>query len=200
MTSPDRRSKKRPSTSSGPNRRTRRAVERHQSRALALQALYEIEMTGHDVRTAIEHTASGGMLDEVDAPSLAEAEPPSAVPPEVRGYMEKLVHGTVLHQYRIDEALREFAPAFGDEQTPVIDRNVLRIATYELLYQPEVPPKVAIDQAIELAKHYGGDGSGRFVNGVLGSVLERIDSGAPFGPPQEATADFPTDGKDGAKP
>lgn len=193
MSAPDRRSGKRPSASTAPNRRTRRALERHQARSLALQALYEIEMTGHDVRTSIEHTASGGLQDDDATPDLA---PIPALPPDVRGYMERLVHGTVLHQYRIDQLLTDFAPAFSDEQTPVIDRNILRIATYELLYQPEVPPKVAIDQAVELAKHYGGDGSSRFVNGVLGSVYERIESGQVAASDAETPADSADSGDD----
>lgn len=150
-------------------------IIRHQSRTLALQVLYEVEMAGHDARAALQSTIAGLAPDE-DDDDREDVAP--AVPAEVQGYVEKLVHGTLLHLYRIDPVLTEAAPAFTGEQTPVVDRNILRLAAYELMYQPEIPPKVAINEAVELAKHFGGDGSGRFVNGVLGTVLERIRSGA----------------------
>ncbi|MGI9253380.1 MAG: transcription antitermination factor NusB [Thermomicrobiales bacterium] len=158
-----------------PARKVDLGVLRHQSRTLALQVMYEVEMSSHDVRLALQNTLAGMGPVEADD-DLAEGAP--AVPSEVQGYVERLVHGTLLHLYRIDPILTGAAPAFTGEQTPVIDRNILRLAVYELMYQPEIPPKVAINEAVELAKHFGGDGSGRFVNGVLGTVLKRIESGA----------------------
>jgi N utilization substance protein B len=149
-------------------------IIRHQSRTLALQVLYEVEMAGHDARAALRNTIAGLAPDEEDD-DLEDIAP--SVPPEVEGYVERLVHGTLLHLYRIDPILTDAAPAFTTDQTPVVDRNILRMAVYELMYQPEIPPKVAINEAVELAKHFGGDGSGRFVNGVLGTVLDRIRAG-----------------------
>lgn len=142
---------------------------RHQARTLALQVLFEIELTGHDVRDALAHAFAGPDDHEDDG----AADGP-AVPPDVQGYAERLVHGALLHLYRIDPLLTEAAPNFGGEQTPVVDRNVLRLATYELMYQPEIPPKVAVNEAVELAKHFGGENSGRFVNGVLRTIAKRV--------------------------
>ncbi len=150
---------------------------RHQARTLALQVLFEIELTGHDVRDALAHAFAGS--DPDDGEDDATAGP--AVPPDVQGYAERLVHGTLLHLYRIDPLLTEAAPNFAGEQTPTVDRNVLRLATYEVMYQPEVPPKVAVNEAVELAKHYGGENSGRFVNGVLRTILRRAADAAESG-------------------
>ena len=147
-------------------------IVRHQARMLALQVLYEVEMSGHDARAALRNVVAG-LAPEDDE---LEADAP-AIPPEVEGYVERLVHGTLLHLYRIDPLLSESAPRFATDQTPVVDRNILRLAAYELMYLPEIPPKVAINEAVDLAKHFGGDGSGRFVNGVLGSVLESLAAG-----------------------
>ncbi|HYO29942.1 MAG TPA: transcription antitermination factor NusB [Thermomicrobiales bacterium] len=149
---------------------------RHQARSLALQALYEVELTGHEPRQALAHVLETGG----DAAEDGEADRP-AVPPVIQGYVEKLVHGVMLYLYKIDPLLEEFAPAFNQEQTPAVDRSVLRLGTYELLYEREVPPKVAINEAVELAKRYGGERSGGFVNGVLGRVLERRDRTATNG-------------------
>ncbi|MCC6313768.1 MAG: transcription antitermination factor NusB [Thermomicrobiales bacterium] len=129
---------------------------------LALQVLYEIELTGHDPRETLANTFAD-----------AEGGEGQAAPPAVQGYAERLVHGVLLYLYKLDPLLTEFAPAFNEEHTPAVDRSILRLAAYELLYEPEVPPKVAINEAVELAKHFGGDGSARFVNGVLRRVLER---------------------------
>lgn len=146
---------------------------RHQARTLALQVLFEVELTGHDVRDALAHAFSGP-----DDPEDDGGAPAPAVPPDVQGYAERLVHGTLLHLYRIDPLLTDAAPNFTGEQTPTVDRNVLRLATYELMFQPDTPPKVAVNEAVELAKHYGGENSGRFVNGVLRTVLRRVQDAA----------------------
>ncbi|MFM9106949.1 MAG: transcription antitermination factor NusB [Chloroflexota bacterium] len=145
-------------------------IIRHQARTLALQVLYEVEMSGHDARSALRNTVAG-LAPEEDG-DLEQVAP--ELPPEVHAYVERLVHGTLLRLYRIDPLLSEAAPAFATDQTPVVDRNILRLAAYELMYVAEVPAGVAIIEAVDLAKHFGGDGSGRFVNGVLGTVANRI--------------------------
>jgi len=139
-----------------------------------LQALYEVEMTGHDPRQALAHALSGVGDENEDETAVIRP----SVPPAVQGYVEKLVHGVMLYLYKIDPLLEEFAPAFNKEQTPAVDRSILRLGTYELLYERDVPPKVAINEAVELAKRFGGERSGSFVNGVLGRVLERREAGA----------------------
>lgn len=141
---------------------------RHQARVLALQVLYEVELTGHEPRQALRNVLDGETVTADDEGE--EARP--AVPPMVQGYVEKLVHGVMLYLYKLDPLLETFAPAFNRDQTPPVDRNVLRMGAYELLYERDVPPKVAINEAVELAKRFGGERSGGFVNGVLGRVLE----------------------------
>ncbi len=131
--------------------------KRHQARILALQILFEVDLTAHDPMEVLARTFA-------DQPA----------PPETRRYVERLVVGTLTDQEEIDQYVFAAAPAFPVAQLPSVDRNVLRIAIYELLRQPDVPPKVAINEAVELAKRFGGDNSGRFVNGVLGTVVNTI--------------------------
>ena len=166
---------------------------RHQARGLALQALYEVELTGHDPRQALANVLNGVDDEGDEEPEVVRP----TVPPAVQGYVEKLVHGVMLYLYKIDPLLESFAPAFNQEQTPAVDRSVLRMGAYELLYEGDVPPKVAINEAVELAKRFGGDRSGSFVNGVLGRVLERRHVDAGEGKP--AVADGPP-GADGKPP
>ena len=123
---------------------------------LALQVLYEIDVTGHG-------------LDETLARTF-EAQP---APPPIREHVEQLVRGVLPRRDEIDPVIADAAPAFPVARLPAIDRNVLRLAIYELLHEPGVPPKAAINEAVELAKRFGGENSGRFVNGVLGTVVER---------------------------
>jgi N utilization substance protein B len=138
-------------------------TRRHQARELALQVLYEVDVTDHSA-------------DEVLARSRAQHETPE----ETFEYLSLLVHGINRDSERVDEYLAKAAPAFPVAQLPPVDRNVLRVAIFELLNQEDVPPKAAINEAVDLAKRYGGDNSGKFVNGVLGTIFTRItvDKGA----------------------
>ena len=131
--------------------------KRHQGRILALQLLYELDIAAHGV-------------DEVLARTFAD----QATPPDVRAHVERLVRGVLAGREEIDPYIAGAATAFPVPQLPAIDRNVLRLAVYELLREPDVPPKAAINEAVELAKRFGGDNSARFVNGVLGTLVERI--------------------------
>jgi N utilization substance protein B len=92
------------------------------------------------------------------------------------GFIARLVKGVLEHIAEIDKIIEKAAPQWPLEQIAMVDRNVLRLGLYELLYadREEVPPKVAINEAIELAKSFGGDSSGKFVNGVLGTVYREI--------------------------
>jgi transcription antitermination protein NusB len=149
---------RRPRTSgNGKAGRSAPGGRRHQARILALQILFEVDQTAHDPMEVLARTFA-------DQPA----------PPETRRYVERLVVGTLTDQEEIDRHVFAAAPAFPVSQLPSIDRNVLRIAIYELLRQPDVPPKVAINEAVELAKRFGGDNSGRFVNGVLGTVVNAV--------------------------
>ena len=129
---------------------------RHLARALALQSLYEWDF---------HHAAPDA--SEVVSRNLAEFAPDL----DEKEFAKKLVDGVVGHQSEIDETITKFAPDWPLPKITTVDRNVLRIGTYELVYDPEIPSKVAINEAIELAKTFGGESSGKFVNGVLGAVF-----------------------------
>jgi N utilization substance protein B len=92
-------------------------------------------------------------------------------------FMQRLLNGVLEHRPKIDKIIEKSAPEWPLEQITIVDRNVLRIGIYELLFgdKKEVPPKVAINEAIELAKNYGGESSGRFVNGVLGTIYREME-------------------------
>lgn len=132
------------------------AAKRHQGRMLALQVLYEVDLTGHDPEEAMER-------------AFAEHDP---VADDVIAHVRKLVRGAMDRQAEIDPLLSAAAPARALEEQAAIERNVLRLAAYELLHDPKVPPKVVINEAVELAKRFGGENSGKFINGVLRTLLE----------------------------
>lgn len=126
---------------------------RRRARTIALQALYELDCSSHkpeDVLTRLSQE--------------------KALPDEAVDFAHSLVVGVLQNQKEIDDVVRKFAPAFPIEQIAVIDRNILRLAIFEVLFDNRVPVKVAINEAVELAKSFGSDASQKFVNGVLGSV------------------------------
>ncbi len=126
---------------------------RRKARVLALQALYEIDSVWHEA----EEVATRLLADE----RLSE---------ENTNFTRELVRGVIHNKEKIDENIRIFAPAWPIEQIPLVDRNILRLAIFEILLDNKVPVKVAINEAVELAKTFGSDNSSKFVNGVLGSV------------------------------
>jgi N utilization substance protein B len=132
------------------------ATRRHQGRMLALQVLYEIDLTDHDPEEAM-------------ARAFAEHEP---LTPDVVEHVQSLVRGVDQHRKTLDPVIAAAAPARDLAQQAAIERNVLRLAAFELLYVPSVPPKVVINEGVELAKSFGGENSGRFINGVLSTILE----------------------------
>jgi N utilization substance protein B len=132
---------------------------RHLGRTIVLQSLYEWDFYGkkNDLSEIVERnlTEFGPGIDE----------------PE---FVWNLIKGIVEHMDELDARIRTLAPEWPLEQVAIVDRNILRVGLFELLYSnpSEVPPKVAINEAIELAKNYGGQNSSRFVNGVLGTVYK----------------------------
>lgn len=135
------------------------AGRRRKARALALQALYEIDAVGHEMDAVVTHLLANEGLSEEDA-----------------GFVGELVRGVIQHKEEIDRHIQGFASAWPVKQIPVVDRNILRLAIYEILVDDKTPVKVAINEAVELAKRYGGDNSSKFVNGVLGSVSTLVNS------------------------
>jgi transcription antitermination protein NusB len=90
--------------------------------------------------------------------------------PRVREFAQPLIEGTVAHLPEIDERIRRYCENYNLNRISAVDRNVLRLAIYEMLYRDDIPPVVSINEAIELAKTFGGADSGRFVNGILDRV------------------------------
>ena len=92
-----------------------------------------------------------------------------------KGFAESIVEGVANHLEEINKLITKYAPEWPLEQITIVDRNVLRIGIFELKFSPEIPPKVAINEAIELAKTFGGESSGKFVNGVLGTIFKKME-------------------------
>ncbi|HEV7723048.1 MAG TPA: transcription antitermination factor NusB [Iamia sp.] len=110
------------------------------------------------------------LLYEAEAKGESGADVLDAQPIEVEGYAADLVAGVADHRDEIDALIGRFSKGWVIERMPAIDRNLLRMACYELGHRPDVPPNVVINEAVELAKRYSTDDSGRFVNGVLAAV------------------------------
>jgi N utilization substance protein B len=128
---------------------------RHLARAIAMQSLYEWDFYGgaRDVQEIVERNI---------------AEQPESF--DEQKFAKTIVDGVMQHREEIDQAITAFAPDWPLPKITTVDRNVLRIGTYELMFNFDIPSKVAINVAIELAKTFGGESSGKFVNGVLGAV------------------------------
>lgn len=129
--------------------------ERHRARVQALQMLYQREVTG---------TSVGRILE--DASFSTEDGTPD-------DFCRELALGVEAQVTAIDERIGRTSEHWVVSRMPLVDRNILRIATYELMFLHDVPPSVAINEAVELAKVYGGDDSSKFVNGVLGRIAEQ---------------------------
>ena len=137
-------------------------ASRHLSRSIAMQSLYEWDFNGK----------KSDSLDKIVERNIKEYGPGF----ENIGFIKQIIKGVTEHMPKIDKIIEKSAPEWPIEQITIVDRNVLRIGLYELLYanKEEVPPKVAINEAIELAKSFGGESSGKFINGVLGTVYKEI--------------------------
>jgi N utilization substance protein B len=143
------------------------ASNRHLGRIVALQSLYEYEF-----RTQSEDTSAD--IDEILGRNLERYE--TAI--EDKTFVDNLVKGVIADQANLDEKIQPIAPDWPIEQIARIDRTILRMGLYELLSLSEiVPPKVAINEAVELAKAFGSDNSSKFVNGVLGTAFRTLVEG-----------------------
>lgn len=131
---------------------------RRRARIIALQALFEIDSVHHPV-------------EQVLAQRLME-EPLSE---EGKAFATRLVNGVLANLVRLDQVISEIADEWPLEQIAIVDRNILRLAIYEIMMDSDAPIKVAINEAVELAKLFGSDSSQRFVNGVLGTLVSRSD-------------------------
>lgn len=138
-------------------------ASRHLSRTIAMQTLYELDF-GLSMNREIKEDELAAItkrnIDEF-GPGLEE-----------KDFVYELVRGVRDHQKEIDALIAKYAPQWPLEQITVVDRNVLRLGVLELKYSTTVPAKVAINESIELAKTFGGESSGKFVNGVLGAIYK----------------------------
>ena len=145
-------------------------MKRRLAREIALQSLYHIEMNDVSPEVAVETVLEEARSDnEAD---LAVGDGDVVGTP----YLTDLVKGTSKHKERIDETLSVFLTGWKVDRLSKVDRQILRLAAYEMLFGTEVPPKVVVNEAIELAKRFGSDESGKFVNGVLGKLIKELDT------------------------
>lgn len=133
-------------------------ANRHLSRTVAMQSLFEWDFNGRsqDLKKLVGH-------------HLTEF-----APAQDGEFVLELALGVEQNLVAIDEIIVKHAPEWPMEQIPPVDRNVLRLGVYELMFLKQVPPKVAINEAVELGKSFGGESSGKFVNGVLGTLYKEM--------------------------
>jgi N utilization substance protein B len=138
-----------------------RAKNRRRAREVALQALYELESTRHAVAEVLAERLNDRPLD-----------------PESEAFARELVAGVLANTSLLDEQIQRHAPEWPLEQMAIIDRSILRIALWEFGPGRQTPVKVAINEAVELAKEFGSDSAPRFVNGVLGASAAELSAAA----------------------
>jgi N utilization substance protein B len=130
---------------------------RRRARRVTLESLYEIDVANHPPHEVIDRRIEDQPMESAGIE-----------------FAYKLLNGVLEHRIGMDKLITRYAPEWPVEQMAVIDRNILRIAIFEFLVDDETPVKVAINEAVELAKLYGSDSAPRFINGVLGSLADQI--------------------------
>lgn len=135
---------------------------RRQARVAALQALFESDTSDHRAEDALSNIVTS-----------------QRVPPESVKYAQELIERVLAGQDEIDRVIADAAPQWPVEQMPAIDKNILRLAIWEMLADNGTPVKAAINEAVELAKQFGSENSAKFVNGVLGTIARRRQEADP---------------------
>ncbi len=133
---------------------------RRKARALALQVLFEVDSSNHPPGTVLEQRLEASPLKE-----------------DLSDFAQRLIFGVLQHRVELDRMIARFAPEWPVEQMALVDRNVLRLALWEFAVGRETPVRVAINEAVEVAKVFGSESSPRFINGVLGSLADHVDAG-----------------------
>lgn len=136
-------------------------IGRHRAREMALKVLYQHELGGGEPEAAFRY--------------LCEEE---GVEPEAAFFARELVEGVLRERAELDSYIGRYSRDWPLDRIAPVERNVLRLGLHELLHRPDIPPGVAVAEAVELAKTYGGEDSGRFVNGILGQVLRDLEGKA----------------------
>jgi N utilization substance protein B len=129
---------------------------RRRDRKLALEILYEIDMTGRSLKDVLENKKHAGV-------EIALSE-----------FAARLIAGVIQMRERIDRIIEQFSEGWKVSRMPSVDRNILRMAIYEMIFEDEVPIAVSINEAVELAKFYSTDDARRFINGVLGRISKEL--------------------------
>ncbi|MDD5704185.1 MAG: transcription antitermination factor NusB, partial [Dehalococcoidales bacterium] len=129
---------------------------RRKARILALEIIYQEEITGSSLEEIIENRHRTGTQE---------------MPSE---FAMKLIEGVLEHQEEIDNLITDYADNWAIDRMPSLDRNIIRISLYEIMYEKEIPISVSINEAVEMAKIYGTEDSGKFVNGVLGRISSEL--------------------------
>lgn len=140
------------------------ASNRHLGRIIILQSLFE-----HDFRSLLDENYELKQVIERNLDQYAKSV-------DDRKFVEKIISEVVAKSDELDDIIRPLAPEWPIEQIARIDRLILRMSIYELTYFKETPPKVVINEAVELAKQFGGDNSSKFINGVLGSAFRKLEN------------------------
>ena len=140
---------------------------RTRARQLAVQMLYQHELGGLEAREVVQ-----SFHPDDDSLDLSEASLKSTDSRESLDYARTLFQGTVEHRGQVDELIEAGATNWRIVRMPVVDRSILRVAVYELLFENDVPKIVVVDEAIELAKRFGSEQSASFVNGVLDGLVQ----------------------------
>lgn len=143
-------------------------MKRRLAREIAVSSLYQMEMNEVSASDAVDM-----LMDELRQENEIGADPSEAGSTDE--FVRELVSGVMEHKQAIDGMLQQFLTGWHIDRLSRVDRQVLRLACYEIVFRDDVPPKAAINEAIELAKHFGTEESGKFVNGVLGKLLLEID-------------------------
>jgi transcription antitermination factor NusB len=155
---------------------------REQARQIALQALYQLDVRREDL-----------------GPEIVEFLRESTKEPEVYFFARRLTEGVWAWREEADGLIREAAEHWRPERMAILDRNILRLAAYEISQCPDIPPRVAIDQAIELAKRFSSAESGAFVNGVLDKILRIVKGEGAAEAAEPKVGDEATQGKEEAE-
>lgn len=134
-------------------------MSRHGARERALQTLFQLDLNRMAPEEAAAHTVAIVGREEQD-----------------QAYFGLLLRGVLSARDRIDPVIAEYSQEWRVDRMPGVDRNILRIGTFELLYQEDIPPAVVLDEAVELCKEYGTERSSKFVNGVLAGMLRDLDA------------------------
>jgi N utilization substance protein B len=132
---------------------------RRKTKVIALQALYEVDAVDHDPIQVLDR-----LMVEADLPASA------------RQVTREMVRGVVENRRELDRIITELAPSWPVSQIAAVDRSLLRLAIYELMFSRQAPPKVTVNEAVDLARAFGSESSRKFVNGVLGSVMEMVEA------------------------